>query len=173
MDLLTVLMHEMGHALGLDHDPANPHDVMSGTLVTGERRLPDAADVTQTEQKSAGATAPALADIHSAMPDMGTNGGSAVGSPAVTQAVADRGTGLPDAFDFSALRTLPNTGAPEAKLEEAFAAAKAGFGALFDASHGEHLLADLAAQLHDGHVEEVLHALLSPSTPQQHPDWLG
>jgi Bacterial Ig domain len=45
MDLLTVVMHEMGHALGLDdtYAAADRGDLMFGLLVTGERRLPDAA----------------------------------------------------------------------------------------------------------------------------------
>jgi len=41
MDLLTVVMHELGHVLGFeDLDPEEyPHDLMSGTLATGVRRL--------------------------------------------------------------------------------------------------------------------------------------
>ena len=41
MDLLTVVMHEIGHVLGFeDLDPEEyPHDLMSGTLATGVRRL--------------------------------------------------------------------------------------------------------------------------------------
>jgi hypothetical protein len=41
MDLLTVVMHELGHVLGFeDLDPEeHPHDLMSGTLATGVRRL--------------------------------------------------------------------------------------------------------------------------------------
>ncbi len=39
MDLLTVLLHEYGHALGLDHS-ADSHDLMASTLLPGVRRLP-------------------------------------------------------------------------------------------------------------------------------------
>jgi hypothetical protein len=41
MDLLTVVMHEIGHVLGFeDLDPEDhPHDLMSSTLTTGVRRV--------------------------------------------------------------------------------------------------------------------------------------
>ena len=39
MDLLTVVMHEMGHLLGRDHS-ANPRSLMAEELATGQRRLP-------------------------------------------------------------------------------------------------------------------------------------
>ncbi|HEY0414266.1 MAG TPA: Ig-like domain-containing protein [Allosphingosinicella sp.] len=46
VDLLTVLMHELGHQIGLEDDylTADAADVMYGFLHTGERRLPTAAD---------------------------------------------------------------------------------------------------------------------------------
>jgi hypothetical protein len=39
MDLLTVLMHELGHILGFDHEEEG---VMAETLATGTRRSPTA-----------------------------------------------------------------------------------------------------------------------------------
>jgi Ca2+-binding RTX toxin-like protein len=47
MDLLTVVMHELGHVLGFeDLDPEeHPHDLMSSTLATGVRRLYTETDV--------------------------------------------------------------------------------------------------------------------------------
>jgi hypothetical protein len=46
MDLLTAVMHEMGHQLGLADSYAggDRDDLMFGFLTTGERRLPDAGD---------------------------------------------------------------------------------------------------------------------------------
>jgi hypothetical protein len=49
MDMLSVLLHEYGHALGLDHS-ANPNDFMAPNLQPGERRLPSAAELTLMSQ---------------------------------------------------------------------------------------------------------------------------
>jgi hypothetical protein len=42
MDLLTALLHELEHTLGLDDDYTDPHSdsLMNGWLITGTRRLP-------------------------------------------------------------------------------------------------------------------------------------
>jgi large repetitive protein len=49
MDLLTAVMHELGHVIGLPDTtaPADANDLMYINLVDGERKLPDAADVGQ------------------------------------------------------------------------------------------------------------------------------
>ena len=44
MDMLSVLLHEYGHALGIDHS-ANPNDFMGTTLTAGVRRLPSADEM--------------------------------------------------------------------------------------------------------------------------------
>ncbi|MBK7003103.1 MAG: tandem-95 repeat protein [Rhodoferax sp.] len=49
MDLLSVLLHEYGHALGLEHS-ADSSDYMATTLQPGQRRLPSAEELTLMSQ---------------------------------------------------------------------------------------------------------------------------
>lgn len=44
MDMLSVLLHEYGHALGIEHS-ASAHDYMATTLAPGVRRLPSADEL--------------------------------------------------------------------------------------------------------------------------------
>ena len=44
MDMLSVLLHEYGHALGIDHS-IDAHDYMATTLTPGMRRLPSSDDM--------------------------------------------------------------------------------------------------------------------------------
>ncbi|WP_375412919.1 VCBS domain-containing protein [uncultured Bradyrhizobium sp.] len=55
LDLLTAVSHEMGHVLGLDDSTAasDVNDLMYISLVDGERRMPDAADVAQANGSGA------------------------------------------------------------------------------------------------------------------------
>ena len=49
MDMLSVLLHEYGHALGLEHN-ANGADFMAASLQPGVRKLPSAAELTWMSQ---------------------------------------------------------------------------------------------------------------------------
>ena len=65
MDMLSVLLHEYGHALGLEHS-ANGADFMAASLQPGVRKLPSAAELTLMSQlvaelKNAGGEALTLA----------------------------------------------------------------------------------------------------------------
>ncbi len=47
--MLSVLLHEYGHALGIEHS-ADTNDFMNATLQPGERRLPTADELALTQQ---------------------------------------------------------------------------------------------------------------------------
>ena len=49
MDMLSVLLHEYGHALGLEHS-ADARDFMATTLQAGERRLPSSEELALMSQ---------------------------------------------------------------------------------------------------------------------------
>ncbi len=76
MDLLTVIMHEMGHFLGYqDLDPqVSPYDLMSSSLAAGVRRLPDSV---AAQSSSAQATDAVLAAL--AQPQSGATANNAAG----------------------------------------------------------------------------------------------
>jgi hypothetical protein len=87
--------------------------------------------------------------------------------------IAGHAPTLGDAFDFSALlASLPNGDVLEARLGQAFADVKEAVADLLEAHHGEHPLADFAAQLRDGPIGEILDVVLSRHTAPQS-DWLG
>ncbi|WP_257736858.1 matrixin family metalloprotease [Halothiobacillus diazotrophicus] len=64
MDMLSVLLHEYGHALGLEHS-ADPNDFMGATLQPGVRRLPSAQELALLTQLSeaAGGAANSVVDL--------------------------------------------------------------------------------------------------------------
>ncbi|HEY0044795.1 MAG TPA: tandem-95 repeat protein [Allosphingosinicella sp.] len=65
IDLLTVLMHELGHQIGLDdeYQSAATSDLMYGYVNAGERRLPASGEANGATPGSVGNTAYALAPV--------------------------------------------------------------------------------------------------------------
>src|SRR5205823_3921055 len=127
IDLLTVLMHELGHVIGLDDLPTadTAHDLMTETLNTGTRRGPtafapqsstasfDAAPVLMVGSTTAAIAAPAadpsilLSDRGPATSPAASDFGSSIATvPADTPLAADRRSAEEaDAF-FSAVGGL-------------------------------------------------------------------
>ena len=103
MDLLTTVMHEMGHVLGLP-DTSNDAtgNLMDPSLVEGERRLPDASNVAQTEAAESASGTPSAGGETFAF-DKATLAAATGPAPTIEHVAAPQG----DTFDFSALLANP------------------------------------------------------------------
>ena len=135
-DLLTVVMHELGHVIGVDDvSPAlRPNDLMDETLSPGVRRLPtapdatlevtaapamSAADATGPVASAAGPAPPEISGAVQGLPQVPAPG-TAVRAP-VAEAIAlvpDGGAAaaLPALSRQSAISGLPPAGAAPAAL---------------------------------------------------------
>jgi len=74
MDLLTVLLHEYGHVLGLEHS-ADSRNFMGTTLQPGVRRLPTAAELQLMSELIAQVKAEQLSAVNSPLPLAGEGAG--------------------------------------------------------------------------------------------------
>ena len=66
MDLLTAILHELGHSLGLEdqYGAVDRDDVMSGMLIPGERRLPKPGEARRANRSAATGTHYLLAPVN-------------------------------------------------------------------------------------------------------------
>jgi Ca2+-binding RTX toxin-like protein len=102
IDLLTVVMHEIGHLLGFTHDDAAAGAVMEDTLATGVRRLPEAG--VALEEGIGGGTTEAQSGAAASPSEPA--GGAEDSADASTGASAGASTAAGDDDDDAA----PNTG---------------------------------------------------------------
>jgi VCBS repeat-containing protein len=189
LDLLTTVSHEMGHVLGLPDStsPSAVNDLMYVSLVDGERRLPDAADVAQANGstfsfQAVGTTAPVV----TAAPvlDAGHGGGTLVGTagadnfvfanvdvhgsapPPITH-VANYSFAQGDTFDFSVLTSqLHGSGVSDALVVRAIEGAGGSFATLqvntADSSMGSKVGSNWVsvAQIDGAHAGDALNVLV-------------
>jgi len=147
MDLLTVVMHELGHVLGFGHYAADTGTVMSDTLEAGVREaLPgtDAAVESLTiaaggDARSAGS--PTIA-VTPGMADAGSSVGPLIAAPSVAYPQATVGTEHEAGFDSPAPAEIhAATVAPLAAIQEATRASSSSG----DAARGVTRLSDPAS----------------------------
>jgi hypothetical protein len=109
LDLMTVLMHELGHQVGLtdDYQAADSADLMYGYVNPGERRLPSSADVAAATGTAVDHESFALAPVA-----IGTvTGGTTVQVSFQSTVNTFAGGGLVPSFDNQATLNSTETGA--------------------------------------------------------------
>jgi hypothetical protein len=149
MDLLTTVMHELGHQIGLDDnfDTAAADDLMFGFLGAGERRMPDATDAAVANAAAAPAVVQPVAAGHDVA---GTAGADAfVFDTSVLAGAAGFGPALAHIEGYSAAQgdTFDLSALTQADLPSGLAAALAS-GDLRVAEDASGAFATL--QVHDG-----------------------
>jgi large repetitive protein len=174
LDLLTAVMHEMGHELGLGH-ATDAHDLMHDDLVDGDRRLPTTADVAQADGTeifsftnvctgTAGADNFVFTDFVAA---------AAASIPRVTDYNFAQG----DTFDFSALTSQFHTsGVSDAMLVRAVADPSGNFATLQvnTAEYAPNMVANWTsiAQIDGAHAGDHVSVFVDSHNSVHHVDLL-
>ena len=100
MDLLTAVMHELGHMLG-DDDllvANHPHDLMAETIPTGVRRLPGRAASAAPETMSAAAQRPGFPIVIGTVPgdkSVAVSSGGILAQPVASASTTTRAVSTP------------------------------------------------------------------------------
>ena len=80
MDMLSVLLHEYGHALGIEHSADN-HDYMATTLTPGVRRMPSASELALMQELIGVAKGEMVANASTPTPTLPLQGGGGLPIP--------------------------------------------------------------------------------------------
>ena len=80
MDMLSVLLHEYGHALGIEHSADN-HDYMATTLTPGVRRMPSAEELALMQELIGVAKGEMVANASAPTPTLPLQGGGGLPIP--------------------------------------------------------------------------------------------
>jgi hypothetical protein len=80
IDMLSVLLHEYGHALGIEHSADN-HDYMATTLTPGVRRMPSAEELALMQELIGVAKGEMVANASTPTPTLPLQGGGGLPIP--------------------------------------------------------------------------------------------
>jgi hypothetical protein len=196
LDLLTAVSHEMGHVLGLPDgtSPSAVNDLMHVSLVDGERRLPDAADVAQADTTTFSFPAvgtPAPGPVAPNPPlDAGHGGGTLVATagtdtfmfanvdvhastpPPITH-VANYSFAQGDTFDFSALTSqFHGWGVADGALVRAVEAPNGSYATLQVNTTTDTVIANAhwvsVAQIDGAHAGDAVNVLVDSQSAVHH-----